>query len=48
MPKAKPESWKPTRLDGGSAKGRDISSAVDRASKSRTAVSLQPGKRGKC
>jgi hypothetical protein len=34
-------SWKPTRLDSNeSPKGRDISSAVDKAAKSRTATSL--------
>jgi len=34
------KGWKPTRMDGGSAKGRDISAAVDKAAKSRTATSL--------
>jgi hypothetical protein len=39
------DSFKPTRLDSNeSPKGRDISAAVDRAAKSRTATSLK----GKC
>jgi len=33
------DDFKPTRLDGGSAKGRDISAAVDKAAKSRTSKS---------
>jgi hypothetical protein len=35
------DNWKPERLDSNeSPKGRDISSAVDKAAKSRTATSL--------
>jgi hypothetical protein len=41
-------SWKPQRLDSNeSPKGRDISLAIDRASKDRSATSLKSGKRGK-
>ena len=45
----KKDSWKPERLDGGeSEKGRDVSAAVDKASKSRTATSLAGSKKDRC
>lgn len=43
------KGWKPTRLDtAASTKGRDISSDIDRASKSRSAASLKGSKRDRC
>lgn len=44
------ENWKPQRLDSAASsdKGRDISSDIDRASKSRTATSLKGSGKDRC
>jgi hypothetical protein len=42
-------SWKPQRLDSNeSPRGKDISGAVDKAAKSRTATSLKGSSKSRC
>jgi hypothetical protein len=50
MPKAKPETWKPQRLDTSASarKGRDISSDIDKAAKDRSATSLKGSAKSRC